>query len=169
MCCRPISFAPQANLSDSTNESSKMKGKFVDPEEHFGPGSKGDEFVKFKVFELDPPDFSEMMRSELVGDASAQPQESPDLQSGLNAQIPDTTNEGSPPLCEEQQHVVDAIVKGQNVFYTGTAGCGKSSVLHALVPRPPGDGEDRPHRLSYQSRSSACRRNHLLVRIPDRF
>jgi hypothetical protein len=112
-----------------------MRGKFVDPEKHLGSGSKGDEFVKFKVFELGPPDSGEMMRDELVGDDSAQPQESPDLQSGLNAQTPDATDDGSPPLCEQQQHVVNAIVEGHNVFYTGAAGCGKSSVLRAFVPK----------------------------------
>ncbi|KAI5368372.1 putative pif1/Herpes helicase domain, DNA helicase Pif1 [Septoria linicola] len=40
-----------------------------------------------------------------------------------------------PPLCQEQQEVVDAILAGRNVFYTGSAGCGKSTVLKAFVPR----------------------------------
>lgn len=39
----------------------------------------------------------------------------------------------SPPLCEEQRKVVDAVLAGKNVFYTGSAGCGKSTVLKTFV------------------------------------
>lgn len=38
-----------------------------------------------------------------------------------------------PQLNAEQQHVVDLIMQGKNVFYTGSAGCGKSTVLQAAV------------------------------------
>lgn len=38
-----------------------------------------------------------------------------------------------PKLVPEQQHVVDLIMKGKNVFYTGSAGCGKSTILKAFV------------------------------------
>lgn len=38
-----------------------------------------------------------------------------------------------PKLVPEQQHVVDLIVQGHNVFYTGSAGCGKSTILKAFV------------------------------------
>ena len=38
-------------------------------------------------------------------------------------------------LSEEQEEVVDLIVNhGKNVFYTGSAGCGKSTILKAFVP-----------------------------------
>jgi ATP-dependent DNA helicase PIF1 len=37
-------------------------------------------------------------------------------------------------LSEEQQIVVDTILSGTNVFYTGSAGAGKSTVLRAFVP-----------------------------------
>lgn len=37
------------------------------------------------------------------------------------------------PLCKEQQDLVDLILSGRNVFYTGSAGCGKSTVLKAAV------------------------------------
>jgi ATP-dependent DNA helicase PIF1 len=38
-------------------------------------------------------------------------------------------------LSAEQQRVVDLIVDGgKNVFYTGSAGCGKSTILRAFVP-----------------------------------
>lgn len=40
-----------------------------------------------------------------------------------------------PTLCKEQQEVVNLIMAGNNVFYTGGAGCGKSTVLKAFVPR----------------------------------
>lgn len=39
-----------------------------------------------------------------------------------------------PVLCKEQQEVVDCILAGHNVFYTGSAGCGKSTVLKTFVP-----------------------------------
>lgn len=38
-------------------------------------------------------------------------------------------------LSEEQQTIVDLIAQGKNVFYTGSAGCGKSTVLKAAVAR----------------------------------
>jgi ATP-dependent exoDNAse (exonuclease V) alpha subunit len=38
-----------------------------------------------------------------------------------------------PSLCQEQQALVDLILSGRNVFYTGSAGCGKSTVLKAFV------------------------------------
>lgn len=40
-----------------------------------------------------------------------------------------------PPLCPEQSALVDLILSGRNVFYTGSAGCGKSTVLKAFVKR----------------------------------
>lgn len=40
-----------------------------------------------------------------------------------------------PELCEEQARLVNLIVSGKNVFYTGSAGCGKSTVLKAFVKR----------------------------------
>jgi ATP-dependent DNA helicase PIF1 len=40
-----------------------------------------------------------------------------------------------PPLCHEQAALVDLILSGRNVFYTGSAGCGKSTVLKAFVRR----------------------------------
>ncbi|KAI0185734.1 P-loop containing nucleoside triphosphate hydrolase protein [Xylaria flabelliformis] len=40
-----------------------------------------------------------------------------------------------PPLCSEQAELVDIILSGRNVFYTGSAGCGKSTVLKAFTRR----------------------------------
>lgn len=40
-----------------------------------------------------------------------------------------------PSLCKEQAELVDLILSGHNVFYTGSAGCGKSTVLKAFVER----------------------------------
>jgi hypothetical protein len=38
-------------------------------------------------------------------------------------------------LCPEQAELVDIILSGRNVFYTGSAGCGKSTVLKAFTRR----------------------------------
>jgi ATP-dependent DNA helicase PIF1 len=38
-----------------------------------------------------------------------------------------------PQLCKEQQDLVLTIMSRRNVFYTGSAGCGKSTVLKAFV------------------------------------
>lgn len=46
-----------------------------------------------------------------------------------------------PVLCQEQQEVVDLIVAGHNVFYTGSAGCGKSTVLKAFTTRLRDEGK----------------------------
>ncbi|EME39415.1 hypothetical protein DOTSEDRAFT_28572 [Dothistroma septosporum NZE10] len=47
--------------------------------------------------------------------------------------IPVPLNAPEPPLHEEQFRVVDCIENGHNVFYTGSAGVGKSTVLKAFV------------------------------------
>ena len=56
----------------------------------------------------------------------------PQLPAQLTAQANAPVDTG-PPLVPEQQHVVDLILSGRNVFYTGSAGCGKSTVLKAFV------------------------------------
>lgn len=39
----------------------------------------------------------------------------------------------APTLCKEQQDLIDLIATGNNVFFTGSAGCGKSTALKAAV------------------------------------
>ena len=39
-----------------------------------------------------------------------------------------------PNLCAEQLALVELIMNGHNVFYTGSAGCGKSTVLKHFIP-----------------------------------
>lgn len=43
--------------------------------------------------------------------------------------------EPEPTLSAEQQQVVDLILQGHNVFYTGSAGCGKSTILKVFVKK----------------------------------
>jgi ATP-dependent DNA helicase PIF1 len=40
--------------------------------------------------------------------------------------------DSEPPLCEEQQRVVGLALTGRNIFYTGSAGCGRTRVLQAI-------------------------------------
>lgn len=40
-----------------------------------------------------------------------------------------------PVLSQEQSDLVELICGGHNVFYTGSAGCGKSTVLKAFVKK----------------------------------
>lgn len=47
----------------------------------------------------------------------------------VNLKRPDT----EPTLCPEQQDLINLIIGKRNVFYTGSAGCGKSTVLKAAV------------------------------------
>ncbi|OWT42243.1 PIF1-like helicase domain-containing protein [Pochonia chlamydosporia 170] len=47
----------------------------------------------------------------------------------------ESLNNPEPALCQEQQDLVDLIASGRNVFYTGSAGCGKSTVLKAALLR----------------------------------
>ncbi|KAL2270517.1 hypothetical protein VTJ83DRAFT_2701 [Remersonia thermophila] len=46
-----------------------------------------------------------------------------------------------PVLCPEQLRVVELAASGKNIFYTGSAGCGKSTVLHAIRKRLTGMGK----------------------------
>lgn len=48
---------------------------------------------------------------------------------------PELVVDPDPILSSEQQRVVDLILAGNNVFYTGSAGCGKSTVLKAFVKK----------------------------------
>ncbi|KAF7564686.1 ATP-dependent DNA helicase PIF1 [Pyrenophora tritici-repentis] len=68
-----------------------------------------------------------------ANDGTSSPTERP-----LSANPPDThavhyVPELEPTLSTEQQHVVDLVMRGRNVFYTGSAGCGKSTILKAVV------------------------------------
>ena len=56
--------------------------------------------------------------------------ESVDIQNEWN-----TGPRTEPQLCDEQLELVDLIMNGRNVFYTGSAGCGKSTVLRDFVAR----------------------------------
>ena len=47
--------------------------------------------------------------------------------------VPVARIDSSPALCQEQQALVDLIMSGNNVFFTGSAGCGKSTVLKAAI------------------------------------
>lgn len=51
--------------------------------------------------------------------------------------LPDTATRPvtEPVLCKEQQDLVNLIMTGCNVFYTGSAGCGKSTVMKAAVKK----------------------------------
>lgn len=52
---------------------------------------------------------------------------------GASKHTPQPPSSDEPALCPEQAALVDLILKGNNVFYTGSAGCGKSTVLKAFV------------------------------------
>lgn len=47
----------------------------------------------------------------------------------------------APSLCKEQQDLIDLIATGKNVFFTGSAGCGKSTALKAAVKMLRGMGQ----------------------------
>lgn len=53
----------------------------------------------------------------------------------MNSIVDDVVPIVEPDLCEEQAKLVDLIMSRRNVFYTGSAGCGKSTVLKAFVKR----------------------------------
>ncbi|KAL6362226.1 hypothetical protein LRP88_04303 [Fusarium phalaenopsidis] len=67
------------------------------------------------------------------------PQAKPRIQ-GISANAMDKADT-EPTLCKEQQDVVDLILRGRNVFYTGSAGCGKSTILKAVVKKLEGMGK----------------------------
>lgn len=72
------------------------------------------------------------------------PEASPDASMHLSTPVPPSqpVTVPAPPvpitqptLCPEQAAIVELAAAGRNIFYTGSAGCGKSTVLHAIVAR----------------------------------
>jgi hypothetical protein len=49
--------------------------------------------------------------------------------------------QSKPALSKEQQQIVDLIVAGHNVFYTGSMGSGKLPILRASVKKLRGDNK----------------------------
>lgn len=58
-------------------------------------------------------------------------------ETGLSQQPPSYNDfeDKLPPLSPEQEAVVELAAQGRNIFYTGSAGSGKSTVLHAIRDR----------------------------------
>lgn len=92
-----------------------------------------------KPSETDAVDRKNLAASRLVKPPPTDLQSSPALQLPLCSTLPppDATvsskGVAEPPLHPEQARVVDCIMEGRNVFYTGSAGTGKSTVLKAFV------------------------------------
>jgi hypothetical protein len=72
---------------------------------------------RYEQLNAAPPDFTPPTSSQATAMQSAAP----------------TSVDPEPVLKAEQQKVVDLILQGHNVFYTGSAGCGKSTILKAFV------------------------------------
>lgn len=65
-----------------------------------------------------------------------------DISAKVDSQTrPTSIGEEEPKLCAEQDALVKLIMAGSNVFYTGSAGCGKSTVLKAFVSRMKREGK----------------------------
>lgn len=78
--------------------------------------------------------------------------EFPDAQNLLDClPIPQLRTE--PELCDEQRDLVDMIMRGNNVFYTGSAGCGKSTVLRSIVSQLKAKGK-RVRIVAYTGRAA---------------
>lgn len=56
-----------------------------------------------------------------------------DIDIDLRAATDQPTDVSSPRLCDEQLELVQLVLSGVNIFYTGGAGTGKSTVLRAVV------------------------------------
>lgn len=72
--------------------------------------------------------FGLLLAPDQAPDATARPTSIPP-----NAPLPKPKTR--PVLCPEQLEVVELAASGRNIFYTGSAGCGKSTVLHAIKAR----------------------------------
>jgi hypothetical protein len=64
----------------------------------------------------------------------------PSLPTPISIELQETMDR-EPDLCPEQRDLVYLIVNGANVFYTGSAGCGKSTVLKAAVRQLRAEGK----------------------------
>jgi DNA replication protein DnaC len=75
-------------------------------------------------FDMSPLSYNTLTQSAVKQERQGPPK--PNVTKAKDAKI-------EPELCEEQRRLVSLILGGQNVFYTGSAGCGKSTVLKAFV------------------------------------
>ena len=55
------------------------------------------------------------------------------LMTAISSAFTFVTSQCDPPLCQEQLDLIYTVLSGQNLFYTGSAGCGKSTVLNVIV------------------------------------
>lgn len=87
----------------------------------------------------DPPRSPTKDRPYLFGSDPLSPQSNDTVRSGLTFELSPPVSPAKPiaepVLCPEQRKLCETIMSGRNVFYTGSAGCGKSTVLKNFVRR----------------------------------
>lgn len=60
-------------------------------------------------------------------------EDEPVMKNGRWSSAEEKVDEDTPPLSPQQQEVLDRIVKGENIFFTGAAGTGKSHLFRAVI------------------------------------
>jgi len=85
------------------------------------------------------PPYAESLPEPLFPGAG-QPPDAAAVPTAAGPHAPAATPRNEPALCPEQLELVELAASGRNIFYTGSAGCGKSTVLHAIRRRLTGMG-----------------------------
>lgn len=114
-------------------ESASLKRKQLEPtppptpkrqeREHSFISISSDENQPTPSYGYQPAPYYEHQPAPYYGNQPASPDED----------VPAARIDSSPVLCQEQQALVNLIMSGKNVFFTGSAGCGKSTVLKAAI------------------------------------
>lgn len=77
---------------------------------------------------------NEVTLIDLTGETpESTPGSTPDFEEPPSSIANAISSSDRPVLCKEQQDLIELILTGRNVFFTGSAGCGKSTVLKAAV------------------------------------
>ncbi|KAF7557263.1 hypothetical protein G7Z17_g801 [Cylindrodendrum hubeiense] len=105
----PFHEVPDVNVTNRTH---------IDPLTHSEP-------------RLDKSNVNEAVGDEVDADEADADAKKSDDENFDNEELYDSRLE--PTLCKEQHHILHLIESGRNVFFTGSAGCGNSTVLKAAV------------------------------------
>ncbi|KLU92863.1 hypothetical protein MAPG_11822 [Magnaporthiopsis poae ATCC 64411] len=119
----PLTGSLLAHRSKRRRTPEPAPGSQIEPSDDPGPNLHPDDTTRA---EIDTPRPS-------LGDPSSIAEDQSGASAPTDQESPPYTTRDGVELSREQSNLVDLVLSGKNVFYTGQAGCGKSTVLEVFV------------------------------------